>query len=639
MNASDKSPSNTTANSQGLLNRARGAVSAILPFYRRILPTEVRALIPEDLRRAGKWTLGIKDSVVRVQELRVRLNDLGFVKRALEDLERLAKSDEPVERRLASWELAVWHANERSPEGSAAALELLDRGIDDVDPELRRREAVLRAECHATLGEIEAGRRVVEEALRAEQHVDLHLAAANLCELPDDRLRHINRALALSALPGVSLSPWTDRALYDRLTATEVLPPADGPKITVIVPAYNAAEHIGTALQSLINQTWHNFEVLVVDDRSTDNMAAVVSAFAERDPRIKLIEAEANRGSYVSRNIALGEATGTFVTTHDSDDWSHPLKLEIQARQLMARPELAANMSQQARATSELLFHRRGNPGYYVFHNMSSLMFRREPVLQKLGYWDSVRFGADSEFIARIRLSFGRASVASLPETGPLSFQRQSESSLTGSSVFGFHGFFMGARLAYHQASRLYHRRGCGLRYDFPQETRPFAIPEPMRPVREGAIGEQRRFDTVFVADFRLRKEVARIRAEIEVERRQGHRVGLFPMAIYEANPVGQILPVFRQLEDRGAIQFIVAGERVTCDRLVVIDPRVLEHFQRFVPEIEAARVEIIVRAPPDGITTAEAAARWRTACQANAEKFFGTSGVWVVKDASRPGQ
>lgn len=63
----------------------------------------------------------------------------------------------------------------------------------------------------------------------------------------------------------------------------------------------------------------------------------------------------------------------------------------------MARPKLAANMSQQARATSELLFHRRGNPGHYVFDNMSSLMFRREPVLQKLGYWDSVRFGADSE--------------------------------------------------------------------------------------------------------------------------------------------------------------------------------------------------------------------------------------------------
>ena len=336
----------------------------------------------------------------------------------------------------------------------------------------------------------------------------------------------------------------------------------------------------------------------------------------------------------MSRNIALNEATGEFVTTHDADDWSHPLKLELQARQLMARPELAASMSQQARATSELLFYRRGNPGHYVFDNMSSLMFRRKPVLQKLGYWDSVRFGADSEFIERIRLSFGRGSVSSLTEAGPLSFQRQSESSLTGSSAFGFHGFFMGARLAYHQASRLYHRRGQGLRYDFPQDNRPFAIPEPMWPVREIAKGAQRRFDMVLVADFRLRTETGRLRAEIEKERREGHRVGLVQMAVYGADPHGQVLPAFRELEDRGDVHFIVAGERVRCDRLAVLDARVLEHFQRFVPEIEAGRVEIIAGGAPGGIVTPEGAADWQGACQRNAERVFGTSGVWVVEDA-----
>ncbi|HUT25348.1 MAG TPA: glycosyltransferase [Sumerlaeia bacterium] len=245
----------------------------------------MRGLIPEGLRRAVKWTLGIKDPIVRVEELRARLNDLGFTERALEDLTSMAESDDPVERQLAIWDLAVWHANRGSAEGSATALELLNRGLDDVaHPELRRREAILRAECHAKLGEIEAGRHVLEEALRTGQHADLHLAAANLCEAPEVRVRHINRALALFDLPDVSLNPKTNEALYDRLTVTGPLPKTDGPKITVFVPAYNAAEHVGTALQSLIDQTWQNFEVLVVDDLSTDDTAGVVAAFFERDP-------------------------------------------------------------------------------------------------------------------------------------------------------------------------------------------------------------------------------------------------------------------------------------------------------------------------------------------------------------------
>ena len=262
---------------------------------------------------------------------------------------------------------------------------------------------------------------------------------------------------------------------YDQLVVTDTLESAEGPKISVIVPAFNAAEHIATAMDALIAQTWTNFEALVVDDLSSDNTAEVVAAFSERDPRIRLIRAETNRGSYVARNIALREATGEFVTTHDSDDWSHPRKLEIQARHLIDNPGVIANMSQQARTVSELHFHRRGSPGFYIFDNMSSLMFRRERATEKLGFWDSVRFAADSEFIARLRLIFGEDAVASLTGAGPLSFQRQSESSLTGSSAFGYPGFFMGARLAYHQSSRRHHRFAKPLFYEFPQQEK--AVP------------------------------------------------------------------------------------------------------------------------------------------------------------------
>jgi glycosyltransferase involved in cell wall biosynthesis len=635
MTLSQKSSPTAAQDPQGARRVWRGTLSVVLPLYRRLLPTEVRAAMPEWLRRGAKRVLGIKDPIVRVQELRLRLNDLGFVEQALHDLSQMAASYEPVERQLAIWDLAVWHANRRTPEGSAATLELLNRGLDDVaNPELRRREAILRTECHATLGEIEAGRLVVEEVLRDTQHADLHLAAANLHEDPAGRLRCVNGALALFNLAPVSLRPSTEEPLYDRLTVAERLPPVDGPKISVIVPTYNAADHIGTALQCLIDQTWQNLEVLVVDDLSTDHTPAVISEFSMRDPRIKLIRAEANRGSYVARNIALSQASGEFVTTHDADDWSHPLKLEIQARHLQAHPKIVANMSQQARATSELLFHRRGNPGHYLFDNMSSLMFRREPVLRKLGYWDSVRFGADSEFIERIRRRFGRKSVASLIQAGPLSFQRQSESSLTGSSVFGFHGFFMGARLAYHQASRRYHRSRKPLFYEFPQKKRPFAIPEPMQPLREISKGERRHFDMVIASDFRIPGRIkARNLQLIKQAANRGRRIGLIQMASYDFDPTTQVLPEFRNLEDRGEVQFLVAGEHVVCDQVVIPHPPVLEKFQRFMPEVEAGAVHVLVEEIPPDLPGPEALEGWLAACEANASRHFGSSVTWLSED------
>lgn len=611
---------------------ARATVSAGLSLYRRILPPDFRVLIPETLRRVAKRSLGIKDPIVRIYELRLRLNELGFVDRALDDLTRLSESSDPIERQLAIWELAVWYANQRSVEASAMALSLLDLGIDDIiEGDQRRWEAVLRAECHATLGDLTAAQAILTSALLIERHADLHLAEANLQSDPLDRLDKVNNALGVYDLPQLLLRPNDGSDLYDRLGVARTLQAAGGPKITVIVPAFNAADHIATAIEALIAQTWENLEILVVDDVSTDETADVVCAFSKRDPRVRLIRAEENRGSYVARNIALFEASGEFVTTHDADDWSHPNKLETQARHLMCNPGIAANMSQQARSTSELVFHRRGNPGFYIFDNMSSLMFRRDPVMAKLGFWDSVRFGADSEFIERIRLTFGRASVASLSEAGPLSFQRQSETSLTGSSAFGFHGFFMGARLAYHQASRRYHRDGGKLRYDFPQTTRLFAVPEPMWPVREVAKGEQRVFDVVFASDFRIPGRVtARNIEQVREERRQGRRVGLIQMASYDFDPAGQILPVFRQLEDCGEVQFIVTGERISCGRLVILHAPVLEVFQRFVPDVEADQVEVLAYEVP-AAKSDEALKAWWDACQENATLHFNRLAVWTT--------
>src|SRR5690625_6834464 len=96
----------------------------------------------------------------------------------------------------------------------------------------------------------------------------------------------------------------------------------------------------------------------------------------------------------------------------------------------MENSTLVANTTQQARATEELKFFRRGKPGEYIFANMSSLMFRRKPVMEKLGYWDSVRFGADGEFKKRLKIVFGDESVIDLKRSEEHTSELQSRGHL-----------------------------------------------------------------------------------------------------------------------------------------------------------------------------------------------------------------
>ena len=92
--------------------------------------------------------------------------------------------------------------------------------------------------------------------------------------------------------------------------------------VSIITPMYKGAALVGKTIDSVLAQTYPNWEMIIVDDCSPDNGEgiAVVKAHAKDDPRIRLIESKQNRGSSGSRNIALKEAKGRFVAFLDSDD-------------------------------------------------------------------------------------------------------------------------------------------------------------------------------------------------------------------------------------------------------------------------------------------------------------------------------
>lgn len=108
------------------------------------------------------------------------------------------------------------------------------------------------------------------------------------------------------------------------------------PTVSVIIPTYNRARMVGRAIRSVLNQTYQDFEIIVVDDGSTDDTEGVVRGF--NDDRIRYMRHDENKGAAAARNTGIKAALGEYVAFQDSDDEWLPEKLEKQVRVLQNAP-------------------------------------------------------------------------------------------------------------------------------------------------------------------------------------------------------------------------------------------------------------------------------------------------------------
>ena len=104
-------------------------------------------------------------------------------------------------------------------------------------------------------------------------------------------------------------------------------------KVSIVMPAFNAEKYIGDAIDSVRNQTYTNWELLIVDDCSTDNTREIITSI--EDKRIRYLKNSTNSGAAISRNYALREADGKWIALLDSDDVWTPNKLEKQIEFMM----------------------------------------------------------------------------------------------------------------------------------------------------------------------------------------------------------------------------------------------------------------------------------------------------------------
>jgi hypothetical protein len=562
-----------------------------------------------------------------ISRLKRLLHD-GFNDAASRDMDAIARDPKvaPTDRALAAAELAKWKSLSRDPASQTATLELLDIVDACGGPPDGESLALLRVEALSALGRrVEALAFVAEGAhgLCAFDHLAAHAAQLDEPERTARILEAFNTALASEGLSPIRMSG--DVLSLDVLQGTA--PPASrfGPLVSVIVPVFNGEAHIERCLRSLSAQTWAELEIIVSDDASTDRTAEVVEAYAAKDARVRLVRNPVNGGPYCARNAALAEAKGAFITTHDADDWSHPEKIAYQVDLFAAHPRMAANLTQQVRVTDDFSFQRRGRQSY-VGANLSSLMFKRS-VHEEVGFWDSVRFAADSEFLRRLRAKYGKDNVPEVMSP-PLSIMHLGDGNITSTSGSEYNGYKAGARKAYEDKADAWHKSKASFYMPARPAARPFPIPRMMAPAREKGIVH---YDVVLASDFRLPGGTNMSNAEeIKAQKRLGLRTGLLQLSRYDVSPYRDANPVISDLVDGKDVDWLFRGESIECDLLVIRLPWVLQEWQESVPNVKAKAIRVIVNQPPKRDYGPDSPFIYQLPrCASHLKRYFGDIGVW----------
>lgn len=251
--------------------------------------------------------------------------------------------------------------------------------------------------------------------------------------------------------------------------------------VSVIMPVFNNENTISYAVNSILNQTHQNIELIIVDDCSTDTTELICKNLIKNDNRIKYLKNQQNSGAYISRNNGLKIAKGEYITILDGDDWSFPQRIEYQLNQLKNNVNSKAHLGYYIRIHSNGFIDNFKVCTDWCFDGLlskclASMMIEKKFFDEVLGYWDSVRFGADSELYYRILAIDEKLIVEDIV---PLYLALDRENSLTNSEATKIGGEL---RSQYAKAFLDFHKNSTleKLYYTFPQTKRPFVVPNEM---------------------------------------------------------------------------------------------------------------------------------------------------------------
>ena len=186
------------------------------------------------------------------------------------------------------------------------------------------------------------------------------------------------------------------------------------PKVTVLMSVYNGEKYLSEAVDSILAQTYRNFEFLIVDDGSSDGSSEILAVYAELDSRIRVVRNDENIGLTRSLNKGLSLASGEYIARMDADDVAYPTRLACQTEYLDNNPGITVVGSgiEIIDENSQVIGRRLPkDDSVFLKNNLilknsvfahSSVVFRREVVVRAGGYDENFRYAQDYDLWSRL---------------------------------------------------------------------------------------------------------------------------------------------------------------------------------------------------------------------------------------------
>lgn len=437
---------------------------------------------------------------------------------------------------------------------------------------IRKETVYLKAFCLLALGRKQEAFGTLSKYVASHPNdADAHFAIANAIEEDADRIDAINKAFAIHGFCGIRLKDKNKALSIGNIVGLPAAKVKGKNKVSIVMPIFNAGEQVRIAIESLLAQTYENIEIIAVDDCSPDDTFKVLKALEKEDSRVKAVQPPQNGGAYAARNYGLSFVTGDFITTHDSDDWSHPQKIATQVKHLEQHPKVMGCAAHWIRAQANLAFTQNWRPVKKLIHwSQSSFMFRRE-VLETLGGWDHVRIGGDTEYIWRMQSRYGESSLAKIYDDVPLAFALDEESSLTRTKATHVRTVYYGLRHIYREICTWWHASQKNLYIKDANVKRAFPAPRSMFERSE----EPLKFDAVIAGDFSRLEDCQSAASYIEKHPKQ--KVALFHWPSFHKAPEA-LCNLYFELLKQGKVEPVVMGQVVKAEKFNIVDLALIDY-------------------------------------------------------------
>lgn len=446
-------------------------------------------------------------------------------------------------------------------------------------------------------------------------------------------LSGFNLVFTANGLLPVDLDGVSRRAPFDRLqvsTGIEAQSEEVGRShetqalVSIVLTAFQPHhEHLETSVRSLLQQTWRNIEIIIVDDCSGSEFESVFERMEALDPRVQVIHAPENRGTYVARNIGYSAARGDFITGQDDDDWSHPQRIARQVEYMLANPDAIGCRVLGIRCNENL---GKVRVGYRpTTENASSLLVRREG-FDAVGGFLTARKAADTEFFYRVsRVTNQRIGLIKQP----LSIIRILEGSLSRQEFAP--GWKHTARRSFRSSYEYWHKNTPHEELKVSEGSSPKVYIPRRFEIESGTLDRQ--IDVVFAGDWQqFGGPQKSMLEEIYALKRAGYKVGVMNLEaarFMTRNNQKPLVPVIQKLINERFVEEVHYDESLDVRLLILRYPPILQFFTHDISKLRIGSLLILANQAPSELDGTDI--RYLVPeCDRNAERAFRTKPLWV---------